>query len=138
MSAAPVFFTTLRQGSANSTGSTNSDKSRASANNLATVVTGGASGSIIQRVSVVQNVAAASTANNIVRAYIHDGTNFDLILEKNMGGAVTPSATVIGIRETLPELVGVKLPSSSHSLRVGFSAAGAGDSFTVRAEVGDQ
>lgn len=137
MSAAPVFFVTLRQGSANSTGSANSDKSRASANNLATVVTGSANGSIIQKVTVVQNVAAASTASCIFRAYIHDGTNFDLVYEKNLGGSVTPSATVIGIREVASELVGLKLVSASYSLRVGFSAAAAGDSFTVRAEVGD-
>jgi len=138
MSAAPVFFVTPRHGSANSTGSANSDKTRATANNLATVVAGVAAGTIIERVTIAQNGTGASTANNIARFYIHDGTNFDLVHEVIPSvGAVTPSATVIGIRFTVPELVGFKLPSASHSLRVGFSAAAAGDTFTIAAQVAD-
>jgi hypothetical protein len=37
----------------------------------------------------------------------------------------------------VPELVGIKLPTNAYVLHVGFSAAAAGDTFTVSAEVVD-
>ena len=138
MSASPVFFVTPRHAGADSTGSANSVTTRSGANNLATVVTGAAGGSIIERVTIVQNGTGASTANNIARFYIYDGTtNFDLVHEVNLGASVTPSATVLGTRITVPEVVGFKLPSASYSLRVWFSAAAAGDDYTITAQVAD-
>jgi uncharacterized protein (UPF0333 family) len=137
MSAAPVFFVGPRVVGVNSSGAANSVKTLAGANNTVAVATGGAAGSIIQRVFVVQNGTGASTANNICRFYLYDGTSYYLVHEVNLGGAVTPSATVIGIRITVPELVGIKLPSNTYVLHVGFSAAAAGDTFTISAEVVD-
>ncbi len=137
MSAAPVFFVTPRHGVVNSNASANSVKTLAGTNNTSTVIAGVANGSIIERVTVVQNGTGASTANNICRFYVFDGTNWALVHEVNLGGSVTPSAVAVGIRITVPELVGVKLPSASHNLQVGFSAAAAGDTFTITAQVAD-
>jgi hypothetical protein len=44
---------------------------------------------------------------------------------------------VVGISIPVPELVGIKLPSNTYLLHVGFSAAAAGDTFTITAEVTD-
>jgi hypothetical protein len=137
MSASPVFFVTSRVAGVNSGGSANSVKTLAGANNTVAVIAGVAAGSIIQRVRVVQNGTGASTANNICRFYIFDGTSYYLVHEVNLGAAVTPSATVVGISIPVPELVGIKLPSNTYLLHVGFSAAAAGDTFTITAEVTD-
>ena len=139
MSAAPIFFVTPRTGGINSPGAVHSVKTLAGAfaDNTAQVVAGGAAGSVISRVTVVQNGTGASTANNICRFYIYDGTSSYLVHEVNLGAAVTPSAILIGIRVEIPELIGRKLPSALHQLRVGFSAAAAGDTFTITAEVED-
>jgi hypothetical protein len=137
MSASPVFFITPRVAGVNSGASANSVKTLAGTNNTVAVIAGTANGSIINRVSVVQNGTGASTANNICRFYIFDGTSYYLVHEVNLGGAVTPSATVVGIRISVPELVGLKLPTAAYVLHVGFSAAAAGDTFTITAEVAD-
>ena len=137
MSASPNFFVTSRVIGVNSGASANVLKTLAGTTNTVAVIAGVAAGSIISRVLVVQNSAAASTANNICRFFILYGTSYFLIHEVNLGGAVTPSTTVIGFRITVPELVGVKLPSDTHVLHVGFSAAAAADSCTVTAEVVD-
>lgn len=137
MSASPVFFVTPRHGVVNSNASANTTKTLAGTNNISTVIAGTANGSVIERVSVVQNGTGASTANNIARFFVFDGTNYALLHEVNLGGSVTPSATVVGIRITVPELVGIKLPSAVHTLVVGFSAAAAGDTFTITAQVSD-
>ena len=137
MSASPVFFVTPRHAVINSGGSANTDKTLATANNLVTAISGVAAGSIIERVVLVQNGTGASTTSNIARFFIHDGTNFALVHEVNLGATVTPNTTTIGIRITVPELVGIKLPSASHSLRVGFSFAAAGDTFAITAQVAD-
>ncbi len=137
MSAAPVFFVTPRHGVANSNASANTVKGLTGVNNTSTPIAGVANGSIIERVIVAQNGTGASTANNICRFYLFDGTNWALVHEVNLGGSVTPSATVPGIRIPIPELVGLKLPSASHNLQVGFSAAAAGDTFTITVQVAD-
>ncbi len=137
MSASPVFTVTPRMAGVNSGGSTNSTKTLAGADNTVVVIAGAANGSVIRRVSVVQNGTGASTNLNIVRFYIYDGTSYYLVHEKSLGGAVTPSGTVIGIREEIVELIGRLLPSALYQLKVGFSAAAAGDTFCVTAEVED-
>ena len=137
MSASPNFFITPRTAGVNSSGSATSVKTLAGANNTVAVIAGSANGSTIERVTVVQNGTGASTANNICRFYIYDGTSYYLVHEVNMGGSVTPSATVLGARIFVPELVGEKLPSASYVLHVGFSAAAAGDTYTIKATVAD-
>ena len=139
MSASPVFFVTPRHGVINSGGSANTAATLAGANNTVTVIAGSANGTIIERITLAQNsaYAAASTANNIARFYIYDGTSYALVHEVNLGASVTRQATNIGIRITVPELVGYKLPSATHTLVAGFSAVAAGDSMTITAQVAD-
>lgn len=137
MSATPAFFVTPRTTGVNSGGGINSDKSLTGANNTVTAATGSANGSVISRVTVVQNGTGASSVSCIVRFYIYDGTNYYLVHELNLGASVTPSATVIGIRAEIPELSGRKLPGATYLLKVGFSAAAAGDTFTITTELED-
>lgn len=137
MSAAPVFYTTPRVSGVNSGGAANSVKTLAGTNNTVAVVAGVSPGSMVKRVTVVQNGTAISTANNLCRFFVFNGTSYFLVHEVNLGAAVTPSATVLGIRITVPELVGLVLPASTDVLHVGFSAAAAGDTFTITAEMAD-
>jgi hypothetical protein len=136
MSASPVFFITPRINGVNTSASNNDTKTLAGTNNTVAVIAGVATGTIIERVIVVQNDAAASVADNIIRFYIFDGTSYFLVHELALGGSVTPSATVIGKRFAVPEIVGMKLPTASYVLHVGLSNA-ATDSFTVTAQVVD-
>lgn len=88
MAADPQFATTPRIGMVViNTANTARDGS----GTLGTVITGGTNGTRIDRVRFQAN--GASTAGQILRLFIHDGTNARLEREM-MTAAVTPSATV--------------------------------------------
>lgn len=141
MSAAPIFYVTPRQAGADCTAAAaNAIKLYLTADNLALVIAGAAGGSMIQRVTIVQTGVGASTANNIARFFLNDGTGYNLVHEANIGASITSSATVAGPRITVPELVGMKLPDTTWKLYVGFSVigtVGTANVYRITAEVAD-
>lgn len=85
----------------------------------ATAVTAGVNGTLISRM-IIQNIGATANASsaNVVALYLHDGTNFYLLLEfeySAAGGA--PSASNAAERFEIP-LNDLVLPSG-WTLRVG-------------------
>jgi hypothetical protein len=86
MAVAPNFAATPKVGAA--TIST-ADTSRTAPTNAATVFTAGSSGSRIDEVNVV---ATGTTAANVVRLFVHDGTSF-FLLQEVLIAALTPSAS---------------------------------------------
>lgn len=97
MSTTPNFATTPSYGAADlSTANTNRDGT----GTIATVLTAGSSGTIIQRI-VVQ--AKSTTTAGQVRLFVHDGTTARLLKEVSVS-ALTPSATVQAFTDTLDEL----------------------------------
>lgn len=115
MANAPVFTDTPKIGVASvSTANTNRDGT----GTIATVLTAGADG------TVVEEIVAKSTgdpADSIVTIFLHDGTNFWLYDEIDLGNPAAASATAEGYRasRTYEDLV---LPTG-WSIRAAITAA---------------
>lgn len=87
MAAAPVFASTAKCWMGQATAA---NTARDGTGTLVTIATAGASGSRIDKVTVV---ATGTTTAGVVRLFIHDGTNARL-LEEIIIPAVTPSTSV--------------------------------------------
>ena len=115
MSATPEFIATPKIGAAAvSTANTNRDGT----GTIATVFTAGASGSKIEEIVVK---ATGDPADSVVTLFLHDGTDYWLFDEVDLGNPAAASATVTGHRvSTLYE--NLVLPSG-WSLRAAITAA---------------
>lgn len=111
MAADPVFATTLKVGMAQiSTANTARDGSGATG----TVVTGGASGSVIKKIRVC---ATVTTTAGVVRLFLNDGTNRRL-MQEIIVPAITPSTTAEAFARTItygPDDI-LHLPSNTWTL----------------------
>lgn len=111
MAAEPVFAATPKVGMVQiSTANTGRDGTGA----MGTVVTGGASGSIIKKICVC---ATGTTTSGVVRLFLYDGTDTRLIQEIIIP-AITPSTTVEAFSRTItfgPDDI-LHLPSNSWEL----------------------
>lgn len=120
MAASPSFAATPRIGSVALTGS--ADTSYTAPSSVATVITGGSSGTRVNEV-VVQMTATVSSAT-MVRLFLHDGTTyylFDEVAISASTGSTTVKQTRVSV--TYNNLI---LPSSSWSLRATCHTANAG------------
>lgn len=92
MAADPVFAATPKIGVASvSTANT----SRDGTGTIATILTAGASGTKIYRISLQ---ATGDPADSVVTLFLHDGTNYWLFDEIDVGNPAAASATVTGFR----------------------------------------
>ena len=115
MATSPQFVTTAKIGAANvSTANTNRDGT----GTIATVFTAGSSGS---RIEEVVFKATGDPADSVVTVFLHDGTNYFLFDEVDLGDPAAASTTVAGYRlaRTYDNLV---LPSG-WSLRAAITVA---------------
>lgn len=87
MSATPNYASTPKVGS-NTIGT--ADTNRVTPSNSSTIFSAGSSGSRIDRATIQ---ATGTTTQGLVRLFLHDGSNFRLIKEVQVG-AVTPSGTI--------------------------------------------
>lgn len=112
MASDPQFASTPLVGMAQiSTANTNRDGSTGS---YTTVLTGGASGSVIKKIRVC---AAVTTTAGVVRLFLNDGTNRRL-MQEIIVPAITPSTTVEAFTRTItygPDDV-LHLPSNTWTL----------------------
>lgn len=93
MSASPAFASTPRAATAPvSTANTGRDGS----GTIATIFTAGASGSKVEEIVVK---ADGDPADSIVVIYLHDGTNFAVYDEFDLGNPAAASTTQVGYRE---------------------------------------
>lgn len=104
---------------------------------LATIFSGGASGSIVDKVTAT---ATGTTTAGMIRLYLHDGTNARLVYEMTVD-AITPSATTAAWTETAPVFeqgggnsVFPLLVPNGHSLR---ASTEKGETFNICAQGGD-
>lgn len=98
---------------------------------IVTIMTAGADGSRVRKITIT---ALGTTTAGMVRLYIHDGTNYTLWMEIQVG-AITPSGTVAAWQEVI-EIYGeeaLQLPAL-HSLR---GSTHNGESFHVAVEASD-
>ena len=111
MADAPIFAATPRAATAPvATANTNRDGT----GTIATVFSAGASGSKVEEIRVK---ADADPADSIVVIYLHDGTNYAVYDEFDLGNPAAGSATVLDlqreprVREPVPalRLVGTRL-----------------------------
>lgn len=100
---------------------------------LGTVVTGGASGSVIKKIRIS---AAVTTTAGAVRLFLYDGTNTRL-MQEIIVPAITPSTTVEAFARTIiygPDDV-LHLPSNSWELRASTHNAEAFNVFAFYADL---
>lgn len=94
MASAPAFAATPRAATAPvSTANT----ARDGTGTIATVFTAGASGSKVEEITIK---ADADPADSCVVIFLHDGTNFAVFDEFDIGNPAAASATVAAYRET--------------------------------------
>lgn len=92
MSATPAFAATPRIGAVTvSTANTNRDGT----GTIATVITAGASGTLIRRLVFK---ATGDPADSIVNVFLHDGSTYYLFDEVDLGNPAAASTTVEGYR----------------------------------------
>lgn len=116
MASAPRFTNTPRIGAVTvSTANTNRDGT----GTIATVITGVASGTKISRLVVK---ATGDPADSVVTIFLHDGSNFFLFDEFDIGNPAAASTTVAGYRETrkYDDLI---LPTNNWSIRAAITVA---------------
>ena len=130
MAADPVFAATPKVGMVQiSTANTGRDGT----GTIGTVVTGGASGSVIKKVRIC---AAVTTTAGVVRLFIDDGTNVRL-MQEIIVPAITPSTTVEAFARTItygPDDV-LHLPSNTWLLKASTHNAEAFNVFAFYADL---
>jgi hypothetical protein len=116
MATAPTFASTPRIGVASvSTANT----ARDGTGTIATIITGAAAGTRIERVVLK---ATGNPADSVVTLFLYDGSNYWLFDEFDLGDPAAASDTVAGYRveRSYEDLV---LPSASWSLRAAITVA---------------
>ena len=125
MAASPAYTATPRTERAEiSTANTNRDGT----GTIVNLFTAGANGSRVERITIC---ATGTTTAGMIRFYLFDGTNTDLIREAPVT-AITPSSTVPVFYQQLGSLA--MILSNGKSLRVSTNNA---ENFRVIAEGGD-
>ncbi len=141
MSAAPVFYTTPRvvNNTANFAAAS-TGRGLTGVTGLVDVATGAATGSRINRVTVMHNKDTSTpTATNVIRFFAYDGASTRLVHEHNITGAAAATVATAGYKAIVPELAGLILPSTADKLQAGIGTFGAGpvDTFTIIVELAD-
>ena len=106
--------------------------------NVFTVITGGSSGTRVDRVDIqlIGTTGAASSAN-VIRLFLDNSTNKRLFREQAIT-ASTPSGSAVGNAYTISFTNGLLLPSATWSLKATMhTRAGAQDDHMVIAYGGD-
>ena len=93
MASTPIFAATPKVGVATLS---LADTPRTAPTNVGTVLTGGTSGTRVERVQIV---ATSTTTAGIVRLFLYDGSAYHLISEV-LVSAITPSGTVAAFTAT--------------------------------------
>lgn len=94
MASTPIFAATPKVGNA---ALSLADTSRTAPANVGTVLSGGTSGTRVERVVIV---ATSTTTAGMVRLFLYDGSAYHLIYEQTIA-AITPSATVAAATYTV-------------------------------------
>ena len=86
---------------------------------LTTILTGASTGTKVERLVLK---ATGDPADSVVTVFLHDGTNFWLFDEVDLGNPAAASTTVVGYRfeKAYDDLI---LPSTSWTLRAGITVA---------------
>lgn len=133
MAAIPQYAATPKIGAATLT---TADTSLTAPTTVATVLSGAASGTRIEKLGIK---ATATTVAGIVRWFLHDGTNYTLIAERPIPVSTSNNTTAcfeeVINAVTNPELLPIHLPNTSWSIRATTSVAQTG--LRVRAEGAD-
>lgn len=120
MSSSPAFGVTLRNGRCViGTAETTTDKTGATTTNIKDIITGVANGTQIYEV-VVQ--ADGDPADSIVLIFLHNGTDYRLYDEVDIGNPAAGSATTPAYRESR-KYENLYLPSGSWKIAAGLTAA---------------
>jgi hypothetical protein len=116
VASTPAFASTPRLATAQvSTANT----ARDGTGTLATIITGVAAGTIIERLVII---ADNDPADSIVTIFLHDGTNARFFDEFDLNNPAAASTTVPAFR-TEKEYSNLRLPSASWTLRAAITVA---------------
>lgn len=132
MSATPAYWSNRRMGRAVLSAAT-TDKTGATTTNIVDILTGVAAGT---EVTELQVKADGDPADCLILIFIHNGTNYILYTEIDIGNPAAGSTTVAAYEETR-YYTGLFLPSASFKVAAAITVVPTAGSVAVWASGGD-
>jgi hypothetical protein len=132
MSATPVYWSNRRFGRAVLSAAT-TDKTGATTTNIVDILTGVASGTEITEIQVK---ADGDPADSIILIFVHNGTDYRLYTEFDIGNPAAGSTTVAAYEETR-YYTGLFLPSTSFKIAAAITVVPTAGSVNVWVSGGD-
>lgn len=133
MSTTPAYWSNRRFGRAVLSAAT-TDKSGATTTNIVDIITGVAAGTEITELNIK---ADNDPADSIVLIFIHNGTNYQLYDEIDLGNPAAGSTTVTAYGPTFVYYTGLFLPTASFKLAAALTVVPTAGSVIVWASGGD-
>lgn len=132
MAATPAYWSNRRFGRAILSAAT-TDKSGATTTNIVDILTGAAAGT---EITELQIKADGDPADSIVLIFVHNGTNYILYTEIDIGNPTAGSTTVPAYEETR-YYTGLFLPTASFKIAAAITVVPTAGSVNVWASGGD-
>lgn len=133
MASTPAYWANRRMGRAVLSSAAVTDKTGATTTNIVDILTGVAAGTEITEIKVQ---ADGDPADSIVLIFLHNGTDYRLYEEFDIGNPAAGSTTVAAYTETR-YYTGLFLPSASWKLAAGITVATTAGGVQVWASGGD-
>lgn len=133
MASTPNYWLNRRMGRAVHNSAAVTDKTGATTTNIVDILTGAAAGTEVTEITVK---ATGDPADSIVLIFVHNGTDYRLIDEFDIGNPAPGSTTAAGYTETR-FYTGLFLPAATWKLASGITVATTAGDINVWASGGD-